>query len=84
LSRGATGADEGAGPYFIDFAVYNQRETLDVRINVGTLPPGTRVQVFFSEFKTRFPIEKSVVGLSVRARKRVTLPERLERGKQRR
>jgi hypothetical protein len=74
----ATGADEGAGPYFIDFAAYDQRETLDVRINTGTLPRGTRMQVFFPEFKTRLPIEKSVVGLSIRARKRVKLPERPE------
>jgi photosystem II stability/assembly factor-like uncharacterized protein len=75
---GSTGADEGAGPYYIDFAAYSRRETLDIRINPGTLPRGTRVQIFFPDFKTRLPIEKSVLGLSIRARKRMKLPERPE------
>ncbi len=78
VAPGSGGSDEGTGPYYIDFADYGRKELIDIRINPGTLPRGTRVQVFFPDFRTRLPLEKSVTGLSVRSRRRIKLPERPE------
>ena len=75
---GAGGSDEGAGPYYINFAEFDRKALVDLRINPGTLPLGTRVQILLPEFRTRLPIEKSVPGLSIRRRKRIRLPERPE------
>jgi hypothetical protein len=50
---GAGGADEGIGPYFIDFAIHNLEQTLDIRIRPGVVPRGTRILAFFPPFKTR-------------------------------
>ena len=71
---GAGGSDEGAGPYFIDFADFGQRGYVDLRINPGTLPVRTRLQILLPEFKTRLPLEKSTPGLWIRSRKRIRLP----------
>jgi hypothetical protein len=73
---GAGGSDEGAGPYYIDFSDFGRKALVDIRINPGTLPIGTRVQILFPEFRTKLPVEKSVPGLSIRSRKRIRLPER--------
>lgn len=75
---GSGGADEGAGPYFIDFADFGRRDLIDIRINPGTLPRGTIVQLFFPEFRTALPLKKSVLDLEIRSRDPVKLPGRPE------
>jgi hypothetical protein len=75
---GAGGADEGMGPYFIDFAVYEAIESFDIHINPGSLPRDTRVHILFPDFKTRLPAKNARVGLSVVAMRGVKIPERPE------
>lgn len=75
---GSGGADEGSGPYFIDFADFSRKNLMDIRINPGTLPVGTIVQLFLTEFKSALPLKKSLIGLEIRERKPVKLPGRPE------
>ncbi len=72
---GGPGADEGAGPIFIGFAPLGSAEYVDIRINPGTLPRGTRVHFYLPEFKTRLPLDKSIPGLSLRPRKGFRIPD---------
>jgi photosystem II stability/assembly factor-like uncharacterized protein len=61
---GGPGSDEGIGPYYIDFATYDKERAFDIRFNPGVLPRGTRVHIFFPDFKTRLPLSKSMQGLT--------------------
>jgi hypothetical protein len=75
---GATGADESMGPYFIDFAVYDQERPYDIRFNPGTLPSGSRVELFFPNFKTRLPRDKAVHRLKGYPAEGIDLPRRAD------
>ncbi len=75
---GSGGADEGAGPYFIDFAAFGNKDLIDIRINPGTLPRGSIVRLYFPPFETARGIKESLLGFSVRKRKPFELEERPE------
>jgi hypothetical protein len=74
---GATGADESATIYFIDFAMLDRKRLFDIRFNPGTLPKRTRLHFYFSEFKTERPMEEAVRGLRMGSSARpVKIPPR--------
>jgi photosystem II stability/assembly factor-like uncharacterized protein len=74
---GATGSST-IGPYFIDFANYDEKQLFDIRFNPGVLPKNTRIRIFFPAFETRLPLEKSLQGIRVLKSRGIRLPERPE------
>jgi hypothetical protein len=74
---GATG-DSSMGPYFIDFANYDEKQLFDIRFNPGVLPNNTRIRIYFPTFKTHLPLKKSLQGIRVIKGRGIRLPERPE------
>jgi photosystem II stability/assembly factor-like uncharacterized protein len=74
---GATGTGTTfIGPYFIDFAIYAKRHLYDIRFNPGVLPPGTRIHVFFPDFRTYRKLEDSIIGIKRTKPKGIEIPPR--------
>ena len=76
---GATGADESATAYFIDFATLNRKVRFDVLFNPGTLPRGTNVRFYFPNFEASQPSRETFHGLKLGKPERpVRLPPRAD------
>jgi photosystem II stability/assembly factor-like uncharacterized protein len=75
---GAGGADEGIGPYFIDFSIFDREPTIDIRFRPGVMPKGARILAFFPTFRTRRPIEQSLSGFRLVSTSGIRIPERPE------
>ena len=78
LIPGAGGMDESASTMFVDFAILDLHRSFDIRIDTGTLPPGSRLHLFFPSFKTRESSRKALRGFKLRRRRSGKLPARAD------